>query len=283
MGVSVESQNSMNNCYLKIWLIGQITFVEGLRHRVLWGMAVISFLLTLANVFVANLFLWDLGKISVEFGLSAFSVTGLLMIFFLGMKLLADDLDHQHIHMFLCRPVQGWEYITGKFLGLSVLLLVMAIIIGCGTTLSMAYFVWQYPAYVAPDFSWLVYFMALCCQVMMLFMVLAINFFWFSFSSQPFIALLFSVATYFVGQNMELLRKVVNENAHAGFLTGKTSLVVVVSWIFPNLSFFDKKSIAAYGLTFTGQEFFYLFLYCISYCSILLFFTAILFNRKELP
>lgn len=52
------------------------TFVEGIRHRALWAIVCLAVLLTMANIFVAQLFTWDLGKVSVEFGLSSVALTG---------------------------------------------------------------------------------------------------------------------------------------------------------------------------------------------------------------
>jgi ABC-type transport system involved in multi-copper enzyme maturation permease subunit len=236
----------------------------------------------MANVGVTTLYAWDLGKVSVEFGLSAVALTGLLLVFFLGMKILADDLERNRIHMLMARPVSIWQYLVGKFLGLALVLLVATIILGLAAALSMRYVLWQYAAFVPPNFSWLTYLMALTCQWLSLVVVLAVSFLCFSFASQPFVALLLAVSSYLAGQNMGLLRRVVIENAHAGALTGQENLVITLSWIFPNLSLFDKKYAAAYGMAFSGQEFILLCLYGISYSALLLYFATLLFRRKEL-
>ncbi|OKY76709.1 MAG: hypothetical protein BM485_01145 [Desulfobulbaceae bacterium DB1] len=236
----------------------------------------------MANLGVATLYSWDLGKVSVEFGLSAVAFTGLLLVFFLGMKILADDLERSRIFMLLSRPVSIWQYLTGKFMGVTMILFLATLILGISAALSMRYVLWKYPAYVPPDFSWLTYLMALVCQYMSLVVVLAVSVLCFSFASQPFVALLLAVSSYLVGQNMELLRRVVLENTSAGALSGQENLVVALSWIFPNLSLFDKKYIAAYGIAFSGQEFTLLCLYCISYSALLIYLASLLFKRKEL-
>jgi len=265
-----------------LWYLALATYIEGIRHKALWAIVCLAIVLTMANVFVAQLFTWDLGKVSVEFGLSAVSLTGLLLVFFLGMKIMADDLERNRISLIMSRPVAGWHYIVGKFFGLGVILLTAALILGGGAVLSMWYVTWQFPAYVPPQFSWLVYGMALGSQWLGLMMMLAVSMLCFSFASQPFVALLLAVSTYFLGQNMELLRRVVVENAHAGILIGQEKVVVALSWVFPNLSLFDKKAVAAYGLAFSGQEFGLLVLYCLTYSALLLFFAVQLFKRKEL-
>jgi len=265
-----------------IWFLALATCTEGIRHRALWAIVCLSVLLTFANLSVTTLFTWDLGKVSVEFGLSAVAFTGLLLVFFLGMKILADDLERSRIFMLLSRPVSIWQYLAGKFLGLAMILLLATIILGLSAALSIHYVLWQYPGFMPPNFSWVSYAMALACQWMSLVMVLSVSVLCFSFASHPFVALLLAVSSYLVGQNMELLRRVVVENAHAGVLTGQDNLVFALSWIFPNLSLFDKKYAAAYGIVFSCQEFVLLCLYAISYSALIIYLATLLFKRKEL-
>jgi ABC-type transport system involved in multi-copper enzyme maturation permease subunit len=198
------------------------------------------------------------------------------------MKILADDLERSRIFMLLSRPVSIWQYLTGKFLGLAMILLLATIILGLSAALSMRYVFWLYAAFVPPNFSWLTYLMALTCQWLSLVVVLAVSVLCFSFASHSFVALLLAVSSYLVGQNMELLRRVVVENAYAGALTGQENLVIALSWVFPNLSLFDKKYAAAYGMAFSGQEFMLICLYGVSYSALLIYLATLLFKRKEL-
>lgn len=265
-----------------IWHLTLSTCLEGIRHKALWAILCLAIVLNLANLSVTQLFTWDLGKVSVEFGLSAVAFTGLLIVFFLGLKMLADDLERSRIYLLLSRPISIWQYLLGKFFGLSLILLITTTLLGVSSALSMQYVLWSYPAFVPPNFSWLTYIMALCCQWLSLVMVLAVSVLCFSFASQPFIALLLAAFSYLAGQNMELLRRVVAENPYAGFLSGKKMFVVVLSWIFPNLSLFDKKYEAAYGLPFHFQEFLLLAGYSVSYSLLLILLATLLFKRKEL-
>lgn len=265
---------------INLWLLAHSTFTEGTRHKSLWAVVIMAVLLSMSNIGVAELFSWDLGKVSIEFSLSSVAFTGLLLVFFLGMKILADDLERHRVYMVMARPVTGWQYIFGKFFGLGLILLLATLILGVGAFVSMKYVLWRYPNFVPPNFSWSVFLMALYCQWLSLTIVLAINFFWFSFASQPFVAILFSAASYLVCQNMELLRRVTRESVYAGELHGK--LTLFVTWLFPNLSFFDKKIVAAYGLPFQWSELFMLTAYCFSYIGILLICATLFFNRKEL-
>lgn len=264
-----------------IWYLSMATFVEGIRHKTLWAIVSLAIILSLFNIIFTELFSWDLGKVSVEFGLSAFSFTGLLMVLFLGLKILADDFEGKSIHMILSRPVTLWQYTAGKFLGLSLVLLTAGIIMGTSAAVSMQFVFSHHSAYIPPDFSWITYVMALLCQWMALLMLLAVSFFFFCFASHHFVALLFTVSSYLIGQNMELLRKIIADNFHAEALADYGFLVTVLSWIFPNLSLFDKKTVAAYGLLFSAQEFILLVCYCISYSVLLLYLSTLFLARRD--
>ncbi len=268
--------------FKNIYFLALSTFQETIRNRILWAIVSLAIILSLLNIVFTTLFTWDLGKVSIEFGLSAIAITGLLLVFFLGIKILSDDLERNRIYMIMSRPVTGWQYITGKYFGLAITLFFSTAIMGLSATLSMKYTIWKYAAFIPQNFSWLTYFMALFCQLMSLLIVLAFSFLCYCYASNSFVSVLFSVLIYFVGQNMELLRKVVIENPYAGIVSGHKKIYLLLSWIFPNLSYFDKKTVAAYGLPFTVGEFFLLVIYCILYCSIMLFLSTIFFNRREL-
>jgi len=266
----------------RIFYLTIATYIEGIRHKALWVILCIAVICSFANIGITTLYTWDLGKVTVGFGLTSVAFTGLLLVFFLGMKILADDVERSRILMILSRPVHIWQYLAGKFFGISLILLLATIILGLATALSMKYVVWQYPAYIPPNFSWQTYVMALSCQWMSLVVVLAVSILCFSFASQPFVAFLLAVLSYLVSQNMELLRRVVSENTQAGILAGRENFVIALSWIFPNLSLFDKKLTAAYGIAFSYQEFCMLGLYCIFYSALMIYFATLLFKRKEL-
>ena len=268
--------------FRNVWVLARATYIEGIRHRALWGILGLAVILTMGNVVFTSMFSWDLGKISIEFGLSAVSFSGLLLVFFLGLKILADDLERNRIYMILSRPVTIREYLLGKFAGLALILLASTLILASSASCSMLYVLHYYPAFVPPNFSWLTYLMALSCQFLGLLVVQALCVFWFSLASHSFIALLLTALSYFLGQNIETLRYVIEKNTSAGVLAGQDYIVKIISWILPNLSLFDKKYHAAYGLPFSLYEFSIITSYGVSYIAILLWLAVFLYKRKEL-
>jgi ABC-type transport system involved in multi-copper enzyme maturation permease subunit len=263
-------------------IIGQLsllTFKDGLRRRTLPALFGLALLFLGANVMVTAFFTWDLGKVAVEFGLATVALTGLLLIFFTATKLLADDLEHHKVYFVMSRPVSPWQYILGKFCGLALLLLLVALILGAASALSVQYAVWRNPGFIPVNFSWGVYLLALAFQWFSLLIMLAVTMFWFNFASQSLLAIALSAGTYLIGQNMNLLRQLVRAEDTPAMQQG---IIIALSWLFPNLSFFDLKATAAYGLSFSGPQLLAVIGYGIAYTGLLLFAAKFFFGRKEL-
>lgn len=262
-----------------IYQLALLTAKDGLRHKTLKAFFGLALLFIVANIFVTEFFTWDLGKVSVEFGLSTVALTGLLLIFFTATKLLADDLEQHKIYFVLARPVSAWQYILGKYAGIGFILLLAVAILGLGAAVALKYVIFRYPEYIPVNFSWSTYLLALGFQWFSLLVILALSFFWFHFASQSFIAIILTAGSYLVGQNMELLRRFLREGE--GGL--QKTVIVALTWLFPSLSFFDLKTVAAYGLPVNGPELAAIMGYGLGYVALLLFGAKFFFNRKELP
>lgn len=265
-----------------VLVIAKFTWLELVRHRALWAIVVSAMIFSCINIAFVQMFSWDLGKVSVEFGLSSVSLTGLLLVFFLGLKVLADDVERGSFFMIFSRPVTIDQYVFGKFIGLSSVLFFSSVILTIAASVSMFFVITHNAAFVPVNFSWSIFLMAAFCQYLQLVVVTSVCVLCFCFSSSSFIALLFSFSIYCVGQNLELLRRVVTENAQAGILSGQENIVIFLSWIFPNLSLFDKKYVASYGFPFPLTEFLLLSVYALSYSLLLVFMATFFFKRNKL-
>lgn len=268
--------------FKNMFVIAKFTCLELIRHRALWAIIVLATVLSCINIVFTQLFSWDLGKVSVEFGLSSISLSGLLLVFFLGLKVLADDIERESFFMIFSRPVTVEQYVFGKFLGLCGILFFLSTVLTIAASVAMAFVIKDSVAFVPVNFSWGIFLMAAFCQYLQLMVVTSVCVLCFCFASSSFVALLFSFSIYCVGQNLELLRKVIVQNAQAGVLSGQENVVIFLSWIFPNLSLFDKKYVAAYGFSLPWSEFLLLAVYGLSYSFLLVFVASFLFRRNKL-
>lgn len=265
-----------------IWLLAQITFKEGIRNRVLFGILFFAIALCVANLIFTDMFAHDLGKVAVDVGLSVVSIAGLIIIFFMGINLLAKDLDKQTIYMMLSRPISRWQYVIGKFFGLGLLVLTSVIILGLFASGSVKLAMLNAPDYVPPYFSWLTFAIALGYVLFSLLITTSLALLFTFATSSPFLAMIMTACSYFIGQNVELVRKMYCQagNDSGDWLFGK--LVEVISWVFPNLAAFDLKTTAAYGLPLKASHLLWSGLYGISYMGLILIIAIFIFQRREL-
>lgn len=263
-------------------LIAKLTFSEVIRGKIILVLSTISLLLLTVNILVPSLYSWGLGKVVIEFGLSVSALTGLLIIFFLALKILYNDLERHSFYFLFSRPVSKTDYIVGKYLGLAYVLCMTTLIIGAGTAISIKYVIVNYSPYFSPLFSWTTFGAALFFQALSFLVVLAIVFFWFSFITESFVALVLSLCSYQVCQSMELIRQLFIES-YKGDKFDQVAFYVanIVSYILPNLSFFDLKSHAAYGLPISTTALCLYFVYGCSYIIVMLFFSSVLFAKRK--
>ena len=265
-----------------IRVLAAITFLEGVRNRFFFGLLLIAILLFGVNVTITHSFSYDLGKVAVDIGLSATSIFGLMIIFFLGINLISKDLDKLTVYMVMGRPISRWQYVVGKFLGLSLILLVSIDILGAISALSVVLATIGKERHIPLNFSWLGFGIALGYQYICLNLVTAFTLMFSILTSSSFMAMLLAMATYFIGQNIELLIKLLASDQYFVHNAQIQQMARALYWFFPNLAAFDLKTVAAYGLPMDPGYLAWTLVYGLVYTALLLLLTSFLFNRREL-
>jgi len=266
----------------KICLIALITFKEGIRNRALYGVFLLGLLLFTANVIITAMFSWELGKVAVDVGLSVVSFSGLLIIFFLSINTLSNDLERKTIYMILSRPINKRQYILGKYVGLGLTILLSSIILGLCAALSFKLATMGHEAFIPAHFSWPVFFLGLAFLTLSLLVVLALSFLWVSLTTHPFTAVLFTILSYFIGQNVENVKTLITTSQMFEGNLLLMQLTEFATWVFPNLAVFDLKATAAYGLPIDPGYLMITAGYGISYIGVCLILAMVIFQRREL-
>ena len=186
----------------RILALAIITFREGIRNRSAFGILLFSLFILGLNISVAGFFMRDIGKVSADMNLSALNFAGLLLVLFVGINLIAKDIDKKTIHLVLSKPLSRVEYIWGKYIGIQMFIsfsLFFLIVISTGT---MFFLKSQYPDYFSP-FSWGVFWTACFFILIKLSVLSSIVVFFSSVTTNSFITLIFSVCAYLVGVSIE--------------------------------------------------------------------------------
>jgi ABC-type transport system involved in multi-copper enzyme maturation permease subunit len=266
-----------------LFALATITFKEGIRNRSLFGIALLALFLFGLNITVAGFFMRDVGKVTVDMNLSALSFAGLLLVFFVGVNLIAKDIDRKTIHLVLSKPISRVQYIWGKYLGIQLFVTASLLLLVLFSCLTVGLVLQLYPNYFV-GFSWLIFFQA-CFFVLVKFWVLtAIVVFFSSITTSSLITLIFSFGSYIAGVTIEEVvfylktelaaqEKIISESLR--------TLIDVISYLLPNFSVFDFTLEAAHGLAITPDRLVLSLVYAVVYIVIMLSAAAYIFSRRE--
>lgn len=264
----------------QIWLVAKLTYKEGVRNRLLLGIFLVAFLLSVFNLVFTPMFSYDVSKVSVDLGLSTVSIAGLAVIFFMGINLISRDLDKRTIYMVLARPIARWQYVLGKFAGLSLMVGTSVGILGLLAAAGVKTSMLMAPDYIPLNFAWKIFGMSLLFSYLSLLNIVALAQLFSSLFFSSYIVFLVTASSYFIGQNVEFVRKTFLSHNEANRFYGY--LIEAVTWLFPNLQAFDLKTAAGYGLPIEPLSLVWTALYGVSYIGVMLWLTVLSFQHRDL-
>lgn len=266
---------------IHLWAIARITFLEGLRSRLFFGLTIVALLLFSSTYTLSYLFPRDVIKVAVDLSLGTASFIGVILTLFLGTQLITKDLEKRTIQMVLARAVSRPEYVLGKFLGIALLIVSAMLLLGGFAILAT----WSVN-YVTPEdyglVHWPHFFLSLSMMTLMLILVSSIILFFSSFASSTFLALGLTLVVYLIGQSVEGLKHFLESGAEGVEVSpALLKTVQVIYYVFPNLSVFDFKAQAAHGLSVSASTVGWSIAYGIFYIGLMVTLAALIFRRRE--
>ncbi len=267
-----------------LWPITLITFKEGIRNRAIYGIFLMALMLLIVNFLLCSMIPREIGKVAVDIALSTVYFSGLLLVFFVGINLMAKDLDKRTIYMVISRPISRSQYIIGKFFGMALLIIATMVFLSVFAVLSIFLIKLSYPGYY-PRFSWPMVLLALAFSILPLILLSAMSFLFASFTSSSFITLVLTMIAYIIGRSSYDVKALVESPAAASIQPSPVTvkLVQIAYYLFPNLSVFDIKTQAAHDLSLAPSYILWVMLYFIVYTSLAVACAALFFRRREFP
>src|SRR6201993_2550438 len=235
--------------------IASNTFREAVRDRVLYNLIAFALLLSGAAIFVGQISI-DIEKLVViNLGLTAVSLFGLVIAIFIGIGLVSKEIEKRTLYTVLSRPVRRWEFIAGKFFGLSGTLVVNTFFMAIGVFAAMWYVSHKFvraDALILEALYFIILEFLIICSLALLFS---------SFSS-PLLSAVFAFSLFVIGSFAEDLRN------FAGMASGLTKwLATAIAYLVPNFSALNVISSVAHGQPVSGQLVIYNTLYAVLYAA----------------
>jgi ABC-type transport system involved in multi-copper enzyme maturation permease subunit len=254
----------------RIFHIASNTFREAVRDRVLYNLIAFALLLTGAAVLVGQISIDIEHLVVVNLGLTAVSLFGLVIAIFIGIGLVSKEIDKRTLYTVLSRPVRRWEFIAGKFFGLSGTLVVNTFFMAIGVFAALLYV--SHPLQGAD--AWIV--VALYFIVLQFILITALALFFSSFSS-PLLAAVFTFSLYVIGTFAEDLR------GFAAMTHGITRwLATAAAYTVPNFSALNVITRVAHGEGVATNLIIYNTAYALVYAIMVVAGAILIFERRSL-
>jgi ABC-type transport system involved in multi-copper enzyme maturation permease subunit len=174
----------------RIWAIALNTFREAARIRVLYGLVVLVIGANLIAVVLGEMSVSEEARVASDVGLWAMSVCGSLTAVLLGLFLLYNEVQRRTVHTIVSKPIERWEFVVGKWLGMALVLSVLVGLFAVAMVAMMA---------IRGGGVSTAIIQATLLAWMEVLTVAAIAIFFSSFST-PFLAGIFSLAMWLIGR-----------------------------------------------------------------------------------
>lgn len=253
---------------MRILAIARNTFRESVRDKVLY---VLLFFAS-AAIFGSKALGWiSIGqdiKIVKDITLASISVFGALIAIFVGASLIYKEVDKRTLYTILARPMERWEFVVGKYLGLMALL---AVVVGTMTAVSAGYLLLLGGTVDA------VYLLAALLIYFKLMVVTALALVTSALSS-PIVGAIIVFCFYVFGHATGVFKDLPPQFDG----TIAKTVLETVYYVVPNLANFDIRAEAANEIAVNPAYVVFVMLYGLGYTAVLLLLAAWAFERKDL-
>jgi len=264
-----------------IALVALHVFRDSVRDKVLYAIVAFAVLLMAASYLISQLTAGQDIKIIKDLGLAAMSLFGLFIAIFIGIGLIAKEIDRRSIYAVLVKPVRRRDFIVGKYVGL-----VGTLIVNLGVMTVAYYAVLAYmgatsgpgtlkAADAPPTDPRLL--LAIALIGLELALVTAVALFCSTFSSSALLSAGLTTGVYVAGQfgaDLKNFEQVVSSPV-AGWI-GRA-----LYYVLPNFAAFDIKSQAVHGLPVESGYILTTVAYGVVYIALLVVASVLIFSRRD--
>ena len=251
---------------MKALSIALNTFRENLRDKLLYNLLIFALLMIGSSLLLMTLTLGEFHRLILDIGLGSINFFGVLIAIFVGIGLVSKEIEKKTIYTIISKPVARYQFLLGKYMGLSLTLLVNTAIMAVGL-LAVLYFQ-DVPIH-------LVLFKALGTIFLEFMVVTAVALFFSTFTSATLSAI-FTLAIFVIGHLTTDLRTFGQkmDAVGRGILDG-------IYYLLPNLERFNLKGHVTHQLDVSGNDLLLIATYGVVYTAFLLILASVIFQRRD--
>lgn len=259
-----------------IWLT---TLTGVLRDRVFWGILVVAALLLLIPA-ASTLSMRQVVELSITLCLSLVSFVLFLLAIFLGAPLLWRDMERRYTYSILGLPLSRSAYLLGKFAAVATFLALVVLALS-----PLIAGIVHHAASTFPPSRPVLYeniALALSFDLLKYLLLVAIGFLLASVSTSFFLPIFGTICLFFTASVSQEVYDYLQSPAGQNTAPILRESATFLYYLIPNLSAFDLKPQAIYGLPIDFGTLSLTLLYWGVYVGIVLTLAALFFQQREM-
>ena len=247
------------------------TFREAVRDRVLYNLIFFALMMMAAAVLVGGVSIGIERDVMVNLGLTAISLFGIVMAIFIGVGLVYKEIEKRTLYSVLAKPIQRWQFLVGKFVGLLLTLVVNTVLMAIGLSAALFYVTRKFER---GDGTIVI---AIYFILLELALITALALFFSCFSS-PILSTLYTLGIYVAGVFSPDIRDI-------GIVTSSPVVKAVTKFIYyvlPNFHNFNTIAAAAHSETIPLALIWQNTAYAGLYVVVILIAASAMFSGRDL-
>lgn len=258
----------LNNGLNKSLVVARYTFKEIIGSKILYNTLFLGLALLLVT-FVAYSFTYgEPSRVALDFGMGCLSLSSVGIAIFIGVGILAKEIDSRTVYMIVSRPVPRFSFILGKYLGLS-LVLILNILILSFVTLSLFFLI---GGAFSPLIIWSILFIIIE-SLLVLCLVGTL-----SVVTTQTMSVLYGIMLYILGHSIDAALA-------TSFVQKRPEIQTILDgyhFVLPAFYKFNIKSFLLYKNDLSLEYLFGTFSYGVIYLLLLVFVSIYVFEKKNL-
>jgi Cu-processing system permease protein len=268
--------NSLLRSLDSVTAIGLNTFRESVRDKILYAFMLFACVISFMSVLLGSLSVGQDVKILEDFGLAAISCISGIIAVFAGTNLVYKELEKRTVYLIFTKPITGWQFIVGKYLGLATCVFLVVLAMG----LFLSGLVWfvspEHPLWQLPGILELM-MPAVMLVYLELLLVIALATFFSTFSS-PVMSVLFTLSLWLIGHFGDSLRQLGKISQNPAFAQFSN----FVYFLLPDLASLTRaRSLIMYGRNPGAEVIAFITCYVFAYVVLLLVLASVVTDRRE--
>lgn len=251
---------------MKVVSIALNTFRENLRDKLLYNLLIFALLMIGSSLLLMRLTLGEFHRLLLDIGLGSVNIFSVLIAIFVGIGLVSKEIDKKTIYTIVSKPVARFEFLLGKFFGLTITLLVNMIIMTAGLLAVLM-------AQSVPIEA--VLFKAIGLILLECMVVTAVALLCSTFTSATLSAI-FTLAIYVIGHLTADLKTFGQKMDGLG-----RSVLEGMYYLLPNLERFNLKGNVTHHIDVPLNELVLIVAYGMAYAAFLLLLASVIFQRRD--